>query len=261
VQEARERSIRLEEEIKRQTDALSAAQSTVENLKQRIAQRESEARENLERGVANQRGLLEDFQAKLAAKLNALEGNLSQKMTDESERLILARKLARLEDYITLRHIDAMCKLVLATSCMVGTAYATEFFTAWYSGNPYERFVFVNRALGPMAWAYWIMVFCNVAIPQFLWSPSVRRSTAAVFVLSLFVNIGMWFERFVIIVTSLHRDFLPSSWASYSPTIVELAIFAGSFGLFFTLFLLFCRFLPMIAMAEVKGVLVPEARA
>ncbi len=174
--------------------------------------------------------------------------------------MILARKLARLEDYITLRHIDAMCKLVLATSWMVGTAYATEFFIAWYSGNPYERFVFVNRALGPMAWAYWIMVSCNVAIPQFLWSPAVRRSTAAVFVLSLFVNVGMWFERFVIIVTSLHRDFLPSSWASYSPTIVELAIFAGSFGLFFTLFLLFCRFLPMIAMAEVKGVLVPEDR-
>lgn len=175
--------------------------------------------------------------------------------------MILARKLARLEDYITVNHIDAMCKLVLTTSMMVGTAYATEFFIAWYSGNPYERFVFLNRALGPMAWAYWIMVACNVAAPQILWRPGVRRNMAAVFVLSLLVNVGMWFERFVIIVTSLHRDYLPSSWASYKPTVIEVATFAGSFGLFFTCFLLFCRFLPMIAMAEVKGVLVPEETA
>ncbi|HAZ07256.1 MAG TPA: hydrogenase [Elusimicrobia bacterium] len=172
--------------------------------------------------------------------------------------MILARKLARLEDYITVKHIDAMCKLVLTTSLMVGTAYATEFFVAWYSGNPYERFVFLNRALGPMAWAYWIMVVCNVVLPQILWWPNVRRNMAAVFGLSLLVNVGMWFERFVIIVTSLHRDYLPSSWASYRPTIIEVATLAGSFGLFFTCFLLFCRFLPMIAIAEVKGVLVPE---
>ncbi|MBI4376947.1 MAG: polysulfide reductase NrfD [Elusimicrobia bacterium] len=169
--------------------------------------------------------------------------------------MIVARKVAGLEEYITERHIDAMSKLVLATSWMVGTAYATEFFVAWYSGNPYERFVFVNRALGPMAWAYWTMVCCNVLIPQLLWRGGIRRSAMAVFVIGIFVNVGMWFERFVIIVTSLHRDFLPSSWSSYAPTIVELSIFAGSFGLFFTLFLLFCRFLPMIAMAEVKGIL------
>ncbi len=124
-----------------------------------------------------------------------------------------------------------------------------------YSGNPYERFVFVNRAMGPFAWGFWTMVICNVVLPQLYWFRRVRRSIAAVFVLSIFVNVGMWFERFIIIVTSLHRDFLPSSWATYSPTIIEIATFAGTFGLFFTAFLIFCRFLPMIAMAEVKGVL------
>jgi Ni/Fe-hydrogenase subunit HybB-like protein len=171
--------------------------------------------------------------------------------------MIIARKTVGLEDYITVKHVDAMSKLVLATSWMVGIAYATEFFIAWYSGNPYERFVFMNRAMGPMAWAYWTMVSCNVLIPQFFWFRRVRTNLAVVFVLAIFVNIGMWFERFVIVVTSLHRDFLPSSWASYKPTVIEVATFVGSFGLFFTCFLLFCRFLPMIAMAEVKGVLTP----
>ncbi len=169
--------------------------------------------------------------------------------------MIVARKTMRLEDYITIRHIDAMTKLVLATSMLVGLAYATELFTAMYSENPYERFAFVNRALGPMGWSYWIMVGCNVVLPQLFWFQRVRRSVAAVFVLSLFVNVGMWFERFVIIVTSLHRDFLPSSWASYVPTPIEIATFAGSFGLFFTCFLVFCRILPVIAIGEVKGVL------
>ena len=170
--------------------------------------------------------------------------------------MIIARAvMPALRDYLTVNHIDAMTKLVLATSGIVGLAYATELFTAMYSGNPYERFVFVNRALGPFAWGYWTMVICNVVLPQLYWFRRVRRSIAAVFVLSIFVNVGMWFERFIIIVTSLHRDFLPSSWATYSPTIIEIATFAGTFGLFFTAFLLFCRFLPMIAMAEVKGVL------
>ncbi len=169
--------------------------------------------------------------------------------------MIIARAVMKLEDYLTLNHIDAMAKLVLATSGIVGLAYATELFTAFYSGNPYERAVFVGRALGPFAWGYWIMVACNVVIPQLYWFKRVRRSIAAVFVISIFVNIGMWFERFIIIVTSLHRDFLPSSWATYTPTIIEIATFAGTFGLFFTAFLIFCRFLPMIAMAEVKGVL------
>jgi len=169
--------------------------------------------------------------------------------------MIIARAVMKLDDYLTLNHIDAMAKLVLVTSGIVGLAYATELFTAMYSGNPYERAVFVNRALGPFAWGYWIMVTCNVVLPQLYWFRRVRRSVAAVFVLSILVNVGMWFERFIIIVTSLHRDFLPSSWATYSPTIIEIATLAGTFGLFFTAFLLFCRFLPMIAMAEVKGVL------
>src|SRR5512146_1036911 len=136
--------------------------------------------------------------------------------------MIMARKLMRLEDYITARHIDVMCKLIIATSGMVGLAYATEFFTALYSGNPYEQFVFLNRALGPLFWGYWTMVGCNVLVPQLLWFARVRRTVAAVFVISLLVNVGMWFERFIIIVTSLERDFLPSNWPTYAPTRVEV---------------------------------------
>ena len=169
--------------------------------------------------------------------------------------MIIARKVMRLESYITHRHVDVMSKLILATSGIVGLAYATEFFTALYSGNPYESYVFFNRAAGPLFWAYWIMVGCNVGVPLLLWFRRVRQCIPAVFVITLLVNVGMWFERFVIIVTSLERDYLPSSWASYRPTSIEVATFAGSFGLFFTLFLLFCRFLPVIAIAEIKTVL------
>ncbi|HWQ55733.1 MAG TPA: NrfD/PsrC family molybdoenzyme membrane anchor subunit [Bryobacteraceae bacterium] len=169
--------------------------------------------------------------------------------------MIVARKAMGLEDYITHRHVDAMCKLLLLTSGIVALAYATEFFTAFYSGNTYEQFVFLNRARGPFAWAYWTMVGCNVFVPQLLWFRSVRRRLAIVFVLCILINVGMWFERFVIIVTSLHRDFLPSNWAGYQPTIVEVATLLGSFGLFFTCFLVFCRVLPVIAMGEVKAVL------
>jgi molybdopterin-containing oxidoreductase family membrane subunit len=169
--------------------------------------------------------------------------------------MLVARKVMHMENYITLRHIDPMCKLVLATSCLVGAAYATEVFVALYSGNPYEQFMMVNRMAGPYGWGYQIMVACNVLIPQLFWFPAVRRNLPLVFVMTLAVNLGMWFERFVIIVTSLHRDFLPSSWASYAPTSIELATLVGSFGLFFTCFLLFCRVLPMINISEVKGVL------
>jgi Ni/Fe-hydrogenase subunit HybB-like protein len=169
--------------------------------------------------------------------------------------MIIARKLMRLEDYITIRHIDRMCKLVIVTSGIVGLSYATEFFAALYSGSSYEQFVFLNRALGPMFWAYWTMVSCNVLVPQLLWFRKVRNRVPAVFAISVFVNVGMWFERFVIIVTSLSRDFIPANWFHYAPTRVEVATLLGSFGLFFTLFLLFCRFIPVIAVAEVKGVL------
>jgi molybdopterin-containing oxidoreductase family membrane subunit len=130
-----------------------------------------------------------------------------------------------------------------------------EFFIAWYSGNGYERFAFVNRAFGPYAWAYWTMVTCNVFIPQLFWFKKLRTSIPVMFVICILVNIGMWFERFVIIVTSLHRDFLPSSWGYFRPTLVDISDFVGTFGLFFTLFLLFIRFLPMIAIAEIKGVM------
>ncbi len=166
--------------------------------------------------------------------------------------MIIARKVMTLENYITINHIDKMCKLMLGMGCVVGLAYGTEFLIAFYSGNAYEQFVFMNRAMGPFNWAYWTMVSCNVLIPQLLWFRAIRHSVPAVFVLAIFINIGMWFERFVIIVTSIHRDFLPSSWASYTPTWIEIATFVGSFGLFFTCFLIFCRILPVIAIAEVK---------
>lgn len=169
--------------------------------------------------------------------------------------LIITRKVMNFENYITINHIEAICKILLTTGMLVGLAYSTEFFIAWYSGNEYERFVFINRAIGPYAWAYWIMVTCNVVIPQILWSKKIRQNLVIVFIVSIFVNIGMWFERFVIITTSLHRDFLPSSWAMFSPTWVEVATFVGSFGLFFTLFFLFIRFLPAIAISEVKSVM------
>lgn len=172
--------------------------------------------------------------------------------------MIVARKVMNLENYITLRHVDVMCKLIILTSSIVTLAYGTEFFTAQYSGNPYEKFVFLNRAFGPFAWAYWTMVSCNVLVPQLLWFRRVRANVVVVFVVSLLINVGMWFERFVIIVTSLHRDYLPSNWASYRPTTIEVATLLGSFGLFFTCFLIFCRILPMIAMAEVKGVAAHE---
>ena len=171
---------------------------------------------------------------------------------------IVVRKVYHVEHIITIRHLENMAKIMLATGLMVGYAYSIEFFTAWYSGNIYERFTFINRAFGPYAWAYWIMVSCNVIIPNLFWFKKLRTSVPVLFVASIFVNIGMWFERFVIVVTSLSRDFLPSSWDYYKPTFWDIGTFVGSFGLFLSLFLLFIRFLPMIAMAEVKGVL-PQA--
>lgn len=168
--------------------------------------------------------------------------------------LIIMRKSMRLEQYITLNHIDVMNKIILVTGSIVGSAYITEFFIAWYSAVPYERYAFVNRAFGPYWWAYWTMMTCNVITPQLFWSRKLRRSLTASFIISIFVNIGMWFERFVIIVTSLHRDYLPSSWLMYSPTWVEICMYIGSLGLFFTLFFLFAKFLPVIAVAEVKSI-------
>lgn len=171
---------------------------------------------------------------------------------------IPARKIYGLESIITIGHLDKMAKIMLVTGSMVGYAYAMEFFIAWYSGNTYESFAFVNRAVGPYAWAYWIMISCNVIIPQLFWSKTLRTSVPVLFIASIFANIGMWFERFVIVISSLSRDYLPSSWDYYTPSIWDILMLIGSFGLFFTFFLLFLRFLPMIAMFEIKGIL-PEA--
>ncbi|MBT4292596.1 polysulfide reductase NrfD, partial [bacterium] len=174
--------------------------------------------------------------------------------------LIPARQWFGLKEFITLHHLENMNKIILATGSIVGFAYATEFFIAWYGGNPNESFAFVNRAFGPYAWAYWIMVTCNVITPQLFWFKKIRTNVPVMFVMYIFVNIGMWFERFVITVTSLSRDFLPSSWDYFNPTLIDILTFIGSFGLFFTLVLLFIRFGPILAMAEIKTVM-PDAEA
>ena len=171
---------------------------------------------------------------------------------------IVARTVYKMEDFITLKHLENMNKIILLTGSMVGYAYGCEFFISWYSGNDYERFAFINRATGDYAWAYWTMISCNVIFPQIFWFRKMRRSILVMFVISIIVNIGMWFERFVIIVTTLANDFMPSAWDYFTPTFFDISILVGSFGLFLTLFLLFLRFLPMVAIAEIKGVL-PQA--
>jgi molybdopterin-containing oxidoreductase family membrane subunit len=169
--------------------------------------------------------------------------------------LIIAREVLDLKQFITLKHLDNMNRIMLATGMMVGYAYAMEFFIAWYSANPWEMWIFQNRAFGDYAWAYWTMISCNVIAPQIFWFRKFRRNIPLMFVISIFINIGMWFERFTIIATSLHHDFLPSSWGYYTPTWVEVSIFIGTFGLFLSAFLLFAKFVPVIAIAEVKAIL------
>jgi Ni/Fe-hydrogenase subunit HybB-like protein len=169
--------------------------------------------------------------------------------------LVPIRALFGLHDLITPRHLENMCKVILATGWIVAYAYVVEIFIAWYGANPFEGFAFLNRMVGPYAWAFWIMFSCNVFVPQLFWFKWFRTNTIAMFAVALLVNVGMWFERFVIIVTSLHRDFLPSSWGYFIPTWVDMAIFIGSFGLFLTAFLLFIRLLRLIARAEVKAVM------
>ena len=168
---------------------------------------------------------------------------------------IPARQFFGLKNLITLRHIENMCKVLLAMSCIVGYAYSVELFSAWFSKNHSEQFLFMNRAFGPYQWAFCVMVVCNVIVPHVLWFKKLRSNLFVVMGVAMCVNVGMWLERFVIVITSLSRDFLPSSWGNYIPTWVDLGMLAGSFGLFFTMFLLFCRFLPMVAMAEVKTVM------
>ena len=169
--------------------------------------------------------------------------------------LIFIRKIFNYEHIITIDTLEKMNKIIILTGSMVGYAYAMEFFIAWYSGNSAETFTFVNRAFGDYAWAYWIMISCNVIFPQLFWVKKLRRSIPVMFVIGILVNVGMWFERFVITVTSLSRDFLPSSWAYYKPTLFDAGLLIGSFGLFFTCILLFTKTLPVVSLAEIKAVL------
>ena len=169
--------------------------------------------------------------------------------------MLITRKVYKLEDYITIHHIELMNIIIIVTGSIVGVAYITELFMAWYSGVEYEQYAFLNRATGPYWWAYWTMMTCNVVSPQLFWFKKIRTSIVATFILSIVVNIGMWFERFVIIVTSLHRDYLPSSWAMFQPTLYDVGILLFTFGIFFTAFFLFAKFFPVINMAEVKSII------
>jgi Ni/Fe-hydrogenase subunit HybB-like protein len=180
--------------------------------------------------------------------------------------MLIVRTVFGLQNLVTLKHLDLMNKFMLGTGIMVGYAYSMEFFIAWYSGNPYESWVFFHNRLGfgyldqqgnwgPLWWSYWAMVSCNVISPQLFWFKKIRTSIPAMFVITIFINIGMWFERFVIIVTSLYRDFLPGSWGSFEATWIDICLYLGTFGLFLTLFLLFVRWIPMFAIAEIKAVL------
>jgi molybdopterin-containing oxidoreductase family membrane subunit len=169
--------------------------------------------------------------------------------------MLIVRKVYKLEAYITIKHVEYMNIVIIVTGSIVGVAYLTELFMAWYSGVEWEQYAFLNRATGPMAWAYWIMMTCNVISPQLFWFKKLRTSLAFTFVLSIVVNIGMWFERFVIIVPTLCRTYLPSTWNSYSPSFIDVGIFVGTIGMFFTLFLLYSRTFPVIAQAELKSIL------
>ena len=169
--------------------------------------------------------------------------------------LIMVRKIFKLEEYITLAHIERMNKVIVLTGSIVGVAYLTELFMAWYSGVEYEQAAFKWRILGPYWWSYWAMMSCNVISPQFFWFKKLRRNVPFTFIMSIVVNIGMWFERFVIIVTSLYRDYIPGSWSYYSPTWPEVGFYLGTFGLFFTCFFLFAKYFPVIAIAEIKFIL------
>ncbi|MBT1705232.1 NrfD/PsrC family molybdoenzyme membrane anchor subunit [Chryseosolibacter indicus] len=168
--------------------------------------------------------------------------------------LLITRALFKLEDYITIYHIELMNIIIIVTGSIVGVAYITELFISWYSGVEYEGYAFYNRVSGPYAWSYWSMMTCNVISPQLFWIKKIRTSIVATFVLSIIVNIGMWFERFVIIVTSLHRDYVPSSWTMFHPTMYDIGEYVFTFGLFFSAFLLFAKFFPVINMAEVKSI-------
>ncbi len=168
--------------------------------------------------------------------------------------LLVARKVLHLEEYITVQHVELMNIVIMLTGSIVGVAYITELFMAWYSGVEYEQYAFLNRATGPYWWSYASMMTCNVVSPQLMWFKKLRTNLAFTFFLSIIVNIGMWFERFVIIVTSIHRDFMPSAWSMFHPSFIDVGVFVGTIGIFMTFFLLFTRFFPVLAQAELKSI-------
>jgi molybdopterin-containing oxidoreductase family membrane subunit len=169
--------------------------------------------------------------------------------------LIPMRAMYNLKDFVTMKHIDWMCKIMLATGLIVFYGYLCEIFFSFYSGNKYEIFMMKNRMFGPYWWAYWSLILCNGLIPQVLWKQKYRQNLPVVFVVTMFISVGMWLERFVIIPMSLHRDFLPSSWGMYSPTVWDFGMFFGTIGLFFFLMFLFIRFVPMISIFEMRELL------
>lgn len=175
--------------------------------------------------------------------------------------LIPVRAIYGMHDFVTDRHLDNMSKIMLVTGLVVAYGYVMEIFTGWYSGNEFEMYMLINRAVGPYAPLYWALIFCNVATPQALWFPSIRRNPVVLFILSLIINVGMWLERFVIIVMSLHRDFMPSAWGMYYPSTWDWAIFIGTMGFFLTMMYLFMRILPMISIFEMRGLVAkPEGK-
>ncbi len=168
------------------------------------------------------------------------------------------RRVYELQDFVTAQHLDYMARVMLATGLIVGYGYLTEAFMAWYSANPYETFMMSNRMTGPYAPVYWLLITCNILSIQALWFEKVRATPIGLFIVAMFVNVGMWLERFIIVATSLHRDFLPSSWAMYAGTVWDWSLFIGTLGFFVSLLFLFIRFLPMISIFEMKT-MVPEA--
>jgi Ni/Fe-hydrogenase subunit HybB-like protein len=173
---------------------------------------------------------------------------------------IPVRALFKLEDFITVRHLENMGKVMLATGLIVAYGYMMETFMAFYGGNQFDRYMITNRMAGPYAVVYWILITCNIAIPQLLWFKKMRTSPAPLFVIAIIVNIGMWLERFVIVVTSLHRDFMPSAWGMYYPTVWDIATLLGSIGLFLALVFLFIRFLPLISIFEMRTLVNEEGK-
>jgi len=175
--------------------------------------------------------------------------------------VIPVRKIYGLENLITLRHFNNMANVMLVTGLIVAYGYFIEAFMSWYSGDIFDQYMMTNRVLGPYGWIFWLLMLVNVVIPQALWSARVRRNLIALFLVALSINLGMWLERFVIVITSLHRDFVPSSWGMFFPTIWDWATLFGSIGLFLTLLFLFIRFLPMIAISETRELVAEPQKA